>query len=83
MPPSLAFPYPPPSPSSTRLLNQDQTHKLYNGMWDCLVKVYRAEGLRGFFKGLPAHYARLGPHTVLTFTIWEQLKSMNLTRFVD
>ncbi len=28
----------------------------------------------GFYKGWLAHYARLGPHTILTFVFWEQIK---------
>jgi hypothetical protein len=30
--------------------------------------------VRSFYKGVVAHYLRLGPHTVLTFVFWERLK---------
>ena len=29
----------------------------------------------GLYKGWTAHYLRLGPHTVLTFMLWEQIKA--------
>ncbi len=41
---------------------------------DCLVKTVRNEGLRALQKGWLAQYARLGPHTVLTFVFLEQVK---------
>jgi solute carrier family 25 protein 34/35 len=62
---------------STRLYSQkvvDGKGVLYSGVIDCIEKSYKAEGLRGFYKGWTAHYFRLGPHTVLTFLLWEKLK---------
>ena len=29
----------------------------------------------GLYKGCTAHYLRLGPHTILTFMLWEQIKA--------
>jgi solute carrier family 25 protein 34/35 len=62
---------------STRLYNQpvvDGRAQRYSGLMDCFLKTARAEGVLGLYKGSLAHYARLGPHTILTFLIWEQLK---------
>lgn len=38
-------------------------------------KLVQEEGLRGFFKGWSANYSRLGPHTVVIFIIYEQIRS--------
>ena len=62
---------------STRLYNQPVVHgkgQLYNGVWDCARKIMTQEGPLGFYKGVLPHYLRLGPHTILTFVFWEQLK---------
>lgn len=62
---------------STRLYSQKVVNgkgELYTGVVDCLAKTFRAEGIRGFYKGWAAHYFRLGPHTVCTFVFWEQAK---------
>uniref|UniRef100_A0A1L8DZR7 Mitochondrial 2-oxoglutarate/malate carrier protein n=1 Tax=Nyssomyia neivai TaxID=330878 RepID=A0A1L8DZR7_9DIPT len=48
----------------------------YKGTTDVLVKVIRREGFFALWKGFTPYYARLGPHTVLTFILLEQ---MNLT----
>lgn len=33
---------------------------------DCLLKTFRAEGIRGLYKGTTAHLLRIAPHTVVT-----------------
>ncbi|GLC45135.1 hypothetical protein PLESTB_000431300 [Pleodorina starrii] len=38
------------------------------------LDVWRRDGVRGFFKGWSANYARLGPQTVITFLISEMLR---------
>jgi solute carrier family 25 protein 34/35 len=45
--------------------------KFYSGPVDCFMRTYRAEGVRGLYKGAFAAYLRLGPHTVLTFVLLE------------
>lgn len=40
---------------------------------EVLVRVVRLEGLPALWKGFTPYYARLGPHTVLTFIFLEQL----------
>ncbi|PVU89119.1 hypothetical protein BB561_003635 [Smittium simulii] len=65
---------------STRMYNQKKdpiTHKglLYNSLMDCIVKTAKAEKISGFYKGLFAHYLRIGPHTILMFICFEQIKS--------
>lgn len=58
---------------ATRMYNQNVGER-YRGNIDCFAQILRTEGPRGFFKGWFAHYARLGPHTILTFLFWEQAK---------
>ncbi|VDM94987.1 unnamed protein product [Thelazia callipaeda] len=45
------------------------------GTLDVLFKVIRNEGFFSLWKGFTPYYFRLGPHTVLTFIILEQLNA--------
>ncbi|XP_076451427.1 mitochondrial 2-oxoglutarate/malate carrier protein-like [Babylonia areolata] len=45
----------------------------YKGALDVLGKVIRNEGFFSLWKGFTPYYARLGPHTVLTFIFLEQM----------
>jgi solute carrier family 25 oxoglutarate transporter 11 len=45
----------------------------YTGGVDVLAKVVRREGFFALWKGFTPYYARLGPHTVLTFVFLEQM----------
>lgn len=45
----------------------------YRGTVDVLIRVARQEGLFSLWKGFTPYYCRLGPHTVLTFILLEQL----------
>jgi len=64
---------------STRIYNQPVDEKgrgqLYKGPVDGVIKIWRVEGLGGFFKGWFAHYLRVGPHTVLMFIFMEQFRN--------
>lgn len=42
----------------------NQTGNLYKGVFDCLYKTVRTEGLFAIYKGFLAHLARILPHTV-------------------
>ncbi|KAH1187972.1 hypothetical protein KIL84_020618 [Mauremys mutica] len=42
---------------------------------DVLLKVIRYEGFFSLWKGFTPYYARLGPHTVLTFIFLEQMNT--------
>jgi solute carrier family 25 uncoupling protein 8/9 len=39
-------------------------------------RIGRAHGAAGFLRGFAANYARLGPQTVVTFTVAEQLRRL-------
>ncbi|XP_044732978.1 solute carrier family 25 member 35-like isoform X2 [Chrysoperla carnea] len=62
---------------STRLYNQgvDSSGRglLYDGYFDCVMKIWRKERFYGFFKGIGPSYLRLGPHTVLCLVFWDEL----------
>jgi len=63
---------------STRLYNQgtDSAGRglLYRGVVDCFVRTFAAEGFWGLYKGCGALFFRLGPHTVLSLVIWNQVQ---------
>ncbi|XP_068171991.1 solute carrier family 25 member 34 [Antennarius striatus] len=63
---------------STRLYNQpvDKSHRgcLYQGFSDCMLKVCRAEGLLGLYKGMGPVFLRLAPHTVLSMLFWDLMR---------
>ena len=61
----------------TRIMNQKVQGKsgtLYTSTGDCLLKTFKGEGLLGFYKGFIPNWLRIGPHTVITFLIFEQLR---------
>ena len=60
---------------ATRIYNQKLGER-YSGVLHCLFTTVRQEGISALMKGWTAHYFRLGPHTILTFMIWEQFKSI-------
>lgn len=47
----------------------------YKSGFDVLVKVTRQEGVFALWKGFLPYFFRLGPHTVITFILLEQLNS--------
>ncbi|KAF7496657.1 Solute carrier family 25 member 35 [Sarcoptes scabiei] len=61
---------------STRLYNQpvdpiSGRGKFYNGILDCIYKMFKTEGILSFYKGFSASFLRLGPHTVLSIFFWQ------------
>ncbi|XP_048747663.1 solute carrier family 25 member 35-like [Ostrea edulis] len=76
---------------STRMYNQGtDVHGKglrYNNVVDCFVKIFRTEGLWGFYKGWGPSFLRLAPHTVLSLMIWDRLrvfyKSFQLNKVKD
>lgn len=48
----------------------------YKGAIDVLTKVVRHEGVLALWKGFTPYYCRLGPHTVITFILLEQMNTL-------
>ncbi|KAK2181338.1 hypothetical protein NP493_403g05002 [Ridgeia piscesae] len=48
----------------------------YSGAMDVLRRVVRGEGFFSLWKGFTPYYARIGPHTVLTFIFLEQMNRL-------
>ncbi|KAK5939011.1 Mitochondrial oxaloacetate carrier protein [Knufia obscura] len=64
----------PPDTVMSRLYNQHGN--LYKGIFDCLYKTVKTEGVLAVYKGFFAHLARILPHTILTLTFAEQTNKM-------
>jgi len=43
----------------------------YGGMVDTIAKMWRREGLRGFFKGIIPNSIRVAPGAAITFVVYE------------
>jgi solute carrier family 25 protein 34/35 len=58
-----------------RLYNQGTTKTgkgmYYDGIADCFIKTYRAEGMAGLYKGWEPALIRIWPHTVLCLVFWD------------
>lgn len=65
---------------STRLYNQPVNEagrgKIYSGVLDCFWRIFRSEGLWGFYKGWGASYLRLGPHTTIGLVLWDEIRKL-------
>lgn len=60
--------------TKTRVMNSEPGQ--YKGPIDCAVQIAKNEGPRGFYKGFMPSWIRLGPHTILTFLVMEQIKKL-------
>jgi hypothetical protein len=62
---------------------QSDTLKKYNGVTDCVIKSYKSEGLRCFFKGGAVVCLRAFPVNAITFFVYREtlneLKKVNST----
>ena len=52
------------------------TLRAYASDLECVRQTWRAEGIRGFYKGLPATFMRQCPLVVLMWVIFEQYKKV-------
>ncbi|XP_017768271.1 PREDICTED: mitochondrial folate transporter/carrier [Nicrophorus vespilloides] len=50
---------------------QDQ-HNSYKGTWDCIVKTFKFEGMRGFYKGCAPYLLHVTPNICLVMLIYEK-----------
>jgi solute carrier family 25 protein 34/35 len=54
----------------------NQNGNLYKGVFDCLAKTIRTEGVLAIYKGFLPHLARILPHTILTLSFAEQTNKL-------
>jgi len=47
----------------------------YTGTINAMVKVMKNEGFFNLWKGIVPYFARIGPHTVLTFIVLEKINA--------
>jgi len=66
--------------AKTRIMNQpfgsDGKGLVYKGTIDCFVKTIEKEGFFGLYKGFIPNWMRIGPHTIVTFIVYEQLRRL-------
>lgn len=62
----------------TQELDSSGRGTLYSGVWDCVRRTVRREGLAALYKGFGANLLGVAPHTVLQMLMWEQLKRLRL-----
>lgn len=48
----------------------------YTGTINAMVKVVKNEGFFNLWKGIVPYFARIGPHTVLTFIVLEKINEV-------
>ncbi|ORY00067.1 mitochondrial carrier [Basidiobolus meristosporus CBS 931.73] len=59
----------------SRLMLQRDQHK-YRGILDCAFQTVKYEGFLGLYRGFMMNWLRLGPHTIITFLIFEKLRHL-------
>ena len=53
-----------------------QITKPYKSAIDCFLQTLRSEGALGLYKGFVPNWMRIGPHTIVTFFVFEQLRKL-------
>ena len=51
----------------------DKTVPKYDGIFDCCRKIFKTEGIKGFYRGLSATYVKTGPAVAIQFWTIETL----------
>ena len=60
----------------TQQFSPDGRGLRYASTLDCFRKTIQAEGLVGLYKGWLPQWLRIGPHTIVTFVVLEQLRRL-------
>lgn len=60
----------------TRIMKQKRMGDLYSGTLDCAIKTVKAEGPTGLYKGFLSQWLRIGPHTIVAFLVFEELRKV-------
>ncbi|RLN98425.1 hypothetical protein BBJ28_00018917 [Nothophytophthora sp. Chile5] len=59
----------------TQIMNETKSGGS-NVMGRAFMRVLRTEGIRGFFKGWLPNWFRLGPHTIISLMVYEELRAV-------
>jgi len=57
----------------TRIMNSEKG--VYKSSIECFTRTLKNEGPMAFYKGFLPYYIRLGPHTMITFIVYEQFQN--------
>lgn len=57
----------------TRYQNTPSHLGVYSSVFDCFVKSVKAEGLFGLYKGFLPNWMRLGPHSVISLLMYDNM----------
>lgn len=50
----------------------------YKSSLDCIIKIYKSEGILGFFRGVIPNSLKVAPHAAITFLVYEEsMKYLN------
>ena len=52
------------------------TKREYSGVLDCVGKIWKNEGINGFFKGCLTNAIRVAPSAAITFVVYEWVLDM-------
>lgn len=64
----------------TRTMNEcyhSKNSAIYSSTISSFLKILQTEGILGFYKGLFPNWMRTGPHTMITFLVFEQLRRVS------
>jgi len=57
----------------TRYQNTPSHLGIYSSVFDCFVKSVKAEGVFGLYKGFLPNWMRLGPHSVISLLMYDNM----------
>jgi len=55
-------------------INGMNNHTQYNGLTECIINIYKKQGLGGFYKGIMLNSIKSIPEIAIKFTIYEYIK---------
>jgi hypothetical protein len=58
----------------------DDTGKKYNGLIDCIRKIYGKYGFRGFYTGYGVNLLKAAPETMIQFAVYDKVTSLLRTK---
>ena len=59
----------------------DNTKSKYNGLIDCIIKIYKKYGMRGFYTGYGVNVLKAVPETMIQFAVYDKVISFLRTKW--